>query len=88
VHLNPKGLGEGKISITGKLAVDNAAKTIALENYSALPVVLKNVNPQMNIVAHACDVACGRTCRAGQASPRVGTRQAGAPAPPGRVSGA
>jgi hypothetical protein len=43
LHLNAKGEGEGKVSLTGKVAVDGAAKTIGLENYSALPVVLKNV---------------------------------------------
>jgi hypothetical protein len=43
LHLNSKGEGEGKASLTGKVAVDNAAKTIALENYGSLPVVLKNV---------------------------------------------
>ena len=43
LHLNPKGEGEGKISLTGKVAVDGVAKTIALENYGAVPVVLKNV---------------------------------------------
>jgi len=43
LHVNAKGEGEGKISLTGKVTVDNAAKTIALENYGALPVVLKNV---------------------------------------------
>jgi hypothetical protein len=43
LHLNSKGEGEGKVSLTGKVAVDGAAKTIALENYTASPVVLKNV---------------------------------------------
>jgi hypothetical protein len=43
LHLNSKGEGEGKASITGKVAVDGAAKTIGLENYGALPVVLRNV---------------------------------------------
>ena len=43
LHLNAKGEGEGKASLTGKVAVDSAAKAIALENYSALPVVLKGV---------------------------------------------
>ena len=43
LHLNSKGEGEGKISLTGKVAVDSPAKTIALENYSASPVVLKSV---------------------------------------------
>jgi hypothetical protein len=43
LHLNSKGEGEGKASLTGKVAVDSAAKTFALENYSTLPVILKNV---------------------------------------------
>jgi hypothetical protein len=43
LHLNPKGEGEGKVSMAGKVTADPAAKTIALESYSAVPVVLKNV---------------------------------------------
>jgi hypothetical protein len=43
LHLNSKGQGEGKISLTGKLAFDSTGKVIALENYGALPVVLKDV---------------------------------------------
>jgi hypothetical protein len=43
LHLNAKGLGEGRVSLTGKVTVDDAAKTFALENYGALPVTLKNV---------------------------------------------
>jgi hypothetical protein len=48
LHLNSKGEGEGKTSLTGKVVVASAndgspAKTFALENYSALPVVLANV---------------------------------------------
>lgn len=46
IHLNAKGEGDGKVSLTGKVTVDKAAKTIALENYDALPVVLKNVRRQ------------------------------------------
>jgi hypothetical protein len=46
IHLNAKGEGEGKVSLTGKVTVDKAAKTIALENYDALPAVLKNVRRQ------------------------------------------
>jgi len=48
LHLNAKGEGEGKASLTGKVAVDAAAKSIALENYSALPVVLKGVKRRTN----------------------------------------
>lgn len=43
LRLNSKGEGEGKISLTGKVAPDGAAKTLALENYGAVPVVFKNV---------------------------------------------
>lgn len=43
LHFNSKGEGEGKISLTGKVVVDSAVKTIGLENYGALPVVLKSV---------------------------------------------
>jgi hypothetical protein len=43
LHLNSKGEGEGKASLTGKVAPDSAAKTIGLENYGALPVIFKNV---------------------------------------------
>ncbi|MGA2715708.1 MAG: hypothetical protein ABSG41_21620 [Bryobacteraceae bacterium] len=46
LRLNSKGEGEGKVSLTGKVTVDSAAKTIALENYSALPVVLRDVRRQ------------------------------------------
>jgi hypothetical protein len=44
--LNSKGEGEGKASLTGKVTLDSAAKTIALENYNALPVVFRNVSRQ------------------------------------------
>ncbi len=40
LRLNAKGEGEGKISLTGKIAPDAAAKMVAPENYDALPVVL------------------------------------------------
>jgi hypothetical protein len=43
LRLNAKGEGEGKTSLTGKVIADTAAKTLALENYAALPVVLKTV---------------------------------------------
>jgi hypothetical protein len=43
LHVNSKGEGEGKISLTGKVAPDSAAGIVALENYGALPVVLKNL---------------------------------------------
>jgi hypothetical protein len=43
LRLNAKGDGEGKASLTGKIAVDTAAKTIALDNYAGLPVIFKAV---------------------------------------------
>jgi hypothetical protein len=43
LHVNAKGEGEGKASLMGKVVPDSAAKVVALENYNALPVVLKNV---------------------------------------------
>ena len=47
LRLNPKGEGEGKISLNGTVALDRAQPTIALENYNALPVILKNVRRQV-----------------------------------------
>jgi hypothetical protein len=43
LRLNAKGLGEGRTSLTTKVVVDKDAKTIALENYSAAPVILQSV---------------------------------------------
>jgi hypothetical protein len=43
VQLDPKGLGEGKTSLTTKVIVDKDANTIALDNYAATPAILKNV---------------------------------------------
>jgi hypothetical protein len=42
LRLNAKG-GEGKTSLTGKVAVDASANTIALDGYSGLPVVFRDV---------------------------------------------
>src|SRR6516164_2575979 len=47
LRLNPKGEGEGKISLNGTVALDSVQRTIALENYNALPVILKNVKRQV-----------------------------------------
>jgi hypothetical protein len=52
IHLNAKGLGEGKTSLTTKVIVDDnaqgaqgapGAKTVALDNYAAAPAILQNV---------------------------------------------
>ncbi len=43
LRLNAKGEGEGKISLTGKIAPDAAAKMVSVENYAALPAVLRDV---------------------------------------------
>jgi hypothetical protein len=43
LRLNAKGEGEGKASLTGKVAVDTAANTLALADYAAAPVVFKDV---------------------------------------------
>ena len=37
------GLGEGKLSLENPISVDGTAKTLAIENYGTLPVVLKGV---------------------------------------------
>ena len=46
LRFNAKGEGEGRGVVTGKVAVDATAKTIALDNYAALPVILKAVKRQ------------------------------------------
>lgn len=43
LRVNSKGVGEGKGPIGGKVAVDAAAKTVALEDYTTLPVVFKDL---------------------------------------------
>jgi len=43
LRLNAKGLGEGKASITGKVAIDSSVNSIALDNYAASPVIFKDV---------------------------------------------
>lgn len=43
LRVNAKGAGEGKVSLTGRVSPDAAAKVVAAESYDALPVVLKNV---------------------------------------------
>jgi hypothetical protein len=43
LRLKANGDGEGKASLSGKVAPDAALKMIALDNYDALPVVLSHV---------------------------------------------
>jgi hypothetical protein len=43
LRLNQKEEGEGKASLTGKIAEDGAAKMVTLENYNVLPAVFRNV---------------------------------------------
>jgi hypothetical protein len=43
LRMKANGDGEGKASLSGKVAPDGALKMIALENYDALPVVLSHV---------------------------------------------
>ena len=43
LHLDARGSGEGKTSLTTKVVADNAAKTLALENYAAAPATLQKV---------------------------------------------
>jgi hypothetical protein len=43
LRLNKQGPGEGKMSLAGKVTVDADAKTITLENYAAVPVLISNV---------------------------------------------
>jgi hypothetical protein len=46
LRVNPRGEGEGRGVLAGKVVVDNATKTIALDDYAALPVILKAVKRQ------------------------------------------
>jgi hypothetical protein len=43
LRLNPKGVSEGKTTLTAKVAIDNDAKALALENYAAAPAMLAGV---------------------------------------------
>jgi hypothetical protein len=43
VRMPVKGDGEGKASITGKVAIDSSINSIALDSYGTAPVVLKAV---------------------------------------------
>jgi hypothetical protein len=48
LRLNAQGQGEGKTSLTGKIAAEGAAKTLALEDYAGSPALLKNVRRRIN----------------------------------------
>ena len=43
IHLDAKGNGEGKTSLTTKVVPDIEARTVGLENYSATPAILEHV---------------------------------------------
>jgi hypothetical protein len=43
LQLNQKNVGQGKVSLAAKVAVDAAGESIILEDYSAAPVLLANV---------------------------------------------
>jgi hypothetical protein len=45
-RLNTAGEGEGRGVVVGKVAIDGQAKTIALDSYNTLPVILKGVKRQ------------------------------------------
>jgi hypothetical protein len=47
LRVDSKGDGEGRISLTGKVTPDSTAGIVTLENYAALPVVLKNVKQRI-----------------------------------------
>ena len=46
LRLNAKGEGEGKVSLTGKVAPDPGLHMVAIENYDGLPVVFAKVRKQ------------------------------------------
>ena len=48
LRVTPKGIGEGKMSISSKIAADAANKTLALDNYATAPVVLKITKRESN----------------------------------------
>jgi hypothetical protein len=41
IHVDAKGAGEGKTSLTTPVVVDAAAQTLALGGYETAPVLLK-----------------------------------------------
>ncbi len=46
LRLNAKGQGEGKVSLTGKVAPNPGTQMVAIENYDGLPVIFANVRTQ------------------------------------------
>jgi hypothetical protein len=49
LHVSAKGDGEGKGPVGGKVAVDTAAKTVALDGYATLPIVFKDLKRQTGL---------------------------------------
>jgi len=47
LHVNSRGEGEGRGVMTGKVFIDPAAKTIALDAYATQPTILKSVKRQL-----------------------------------------
>jgi hypothetical protein len=43
IHLDAKGNGEGKTSLTTKVVPDNESRTLALDNYPGTPAILEHV---------------------------------------------
>src|SRR5438093_4869981 len=43
IHMDSKGLGEAKASLTTKVVLDNEIKTLALDGYAAAPAIFQNV---------------------------------------------
>jgi hypothetical protein len=41
LRTGPKGTLEGRTSLTSKIAIDNDAKTVALESWGAAPAILQ-----------------------------------------------
>jgi hypothetical protein len=41
LHVDAKGVGEGKASLTTNVALDAKAQTVALEGYEAAPILLR-----------------------------------------------
>ena len=47
LHVNSRGEGEGRGVMAGKVSIDAAAKTIALDGYATQPTILKSVKRQL-----------------------------------------